>query len=71
MQADVNSLDIWIPGLFERIHQLDTLISLLESSDIGSHGNELYLYARLSTRTRDAQELIQLINSEYQPGAEG
>jgi hypothetical protein len=67
MQADINSLDVWIPGLFERIHQFDTLISLLESSDIGSHGNELYLYARLSTRTRvfeaNDNTLLELKNS--------
>ena len=50
--ADITNLNIWIPGLFQKINEFDTLISLLERPENKSGLNDMYLYARLSTRTR-------------------
>jgi hypothetical protein len=50
--ADTTNLNIWIPGLFQKVSDFDTLISLLQTEGFTSRGSDMYYYARLSTRAR-------------------
>jgi len=52
LAQDTTALNIWIPSLFDRIHDFDTLISLLQVHGTNPSGSDLYYYARLSTRSR-------------------
>ena len=52
LAEDTSALNIWIPSLFKRVNDFDTLISLLQVQGINSRGDDLYYYARLSTRSR-------------------
>jgi hypothetical protein len=52
LEQDTTALNIWIPNLFKRVNDFDTLISLLRLQGINPRGGELYYYARLSTRSR-------------------
>jgi hypothetical protein len=49
---DTTALNIWIPNLFEKVNDFDTLIALLQVQGINARGGDLYYYARLSTRSR-------------------
>jgi hypothetical protein len=52
LQQDTIALNIWIPTIFRRVKEFDTLISFLQRKGLNPNGSELYYYARLSTRTR-------------------
>jgi hypothetical protein len=52
LQQDTTALNIWIPTIFRRVKEFDTLISFLQRKGLNPKGSELYYYARLSTRTR-------------------
>ena len=49
---DTTALDIWVPSLFQKVNDYDTLISLLQVKGVNPRGADLYYYARLSTRDR-------------------
>jgi hypothetical protein len=49
---DTSALNVWIPNLFNKVKDFDTLISLLQVKGINPRGSDLYYYARLSTRSR-------------------
>ena len=67
LAADTSALDIWLPTLFQRVKDFDTLISLLQVKGVNPHGAELYYYARLSTRSRvfsaNNNTIVELKNS--------
>ncbi|MBS1918114.1 MAG: hypothetical protein JST87_17725 [Bacteroidetes bacterium] len=50
--ADTASLNIWVPNLFEKVNDYDSLISLLKDPVNTLRGSDMYYYARLSTRSR-------------------
>ena len=52
LAQDTTALNIWIPALFRRVNDFDTLISLLQVQGTNPFGADLYYYARLSTRSR-------------------
>jgi hypothetical protein len=52
LAADTTSLNIWIPNLFQKVADFDTLIYLLQTSNNTTRGSDMYYYARLSTRSR-------------------
>jgi hypothetical protein len=52
MIADTEALNIWIPNLFEKVNDFDSLISLLQAPVNTTRGSDMYYYARLSTRSR-------------------
>ena len=52
LAEDTSALNIWIPTLFKRVNDFDTLISLLQVQGVNPYGSDLYYYARLSTRSR-------------------
>jgi hypothetical protein len=52
LAEDTSALNIWIPNLFKRVNDFDTLISLLQVQGVNPYGSDLYYYARLSTRSR-------------------
>src|ERR1035438_7216584 len=52
LAEDTSALNIWIPNLFKRVNDFDTLIALLQVQGINHNGSDLYYYARLSTRSR-------------------
>ena len=52
LAEDTSALNIWIPELFRRVNDFDTLISLLQVQGFNLRGGDLYYYARLSTRSR-------------------
>ena len=52
LAEDTASLNIWIPNLFQKVDDFDSLISLLQISGNSEHGSDMYYYARLSTRSR-------------------
>lgn len=52
MAEDTSALNIWIPELYGKVNDFDTLISLLQVQGKNSRGGDLYYYARLSTRAR-------------------
>ncbi|HLK30955.1 MAG TPA: hypothetical protein VKT28_20425 [Puia sp.] len=49
---DTTALNIWIPNLFKRVNDFDSLISLLQVQGTNPFGSDMYYYARLSTRSR-------------------
>jgi hypothetical protein len=51
LAEDTAALNIWVPNLFERVNEFDTLIYLLQVQGINPRGGVLYYYARLSTRS--------------------
>ena len=67
LAADTTSLNIWIPNLYQKVADFDTLIFLLETSNNTARGSDLYYYARLSTRSRvftaDDNTITELKNS--------
>ncbi|MBS1729800.1 MAG: hypothetical protein JSS67_03380 [Bacteroidetes bacterium] len=48
--SDTVNLNLWIPALYQRINDFDTLIKLLEIPGNTNRGSEMYYLARLSTR---------------------
>ena len=52
LAQDTTALNIWIPALFRRVNDFDTLISLLQVQGTNPFGADLYYYALLSTRSR-------------------
>lgn len=50
--ADTTSINDFIPPLFSRINQLDSLIYMLKQPVPSSNGSYLYYLARISTRVR-------------------
>ena len=67
LAADTTSLNIWIPNLYQKVADFDTLIFLLQTSNNTARGSDLYYYARLSTRSRvftaDDNTITELKNS--------
>jgi len=65
--ADTASLNVWIPNLFQKVAEFDTLISLLQQQGQTPRGSDLYYYARLSTRSRvfnaNNNTIVELKNS--------
>ena len=52
LAEDTASLNIWIPNLFQKVADFDSLISLLQVPGNSDRGSDMYYYARLSTRSR-------------------
>ncbi|HEY5463820.1 MAG TPA: hypothetical protein VIJ95_11235 [Hanamia sp.] len=50
--ADTSAINDFIPALFFRINQFDSLISMLQKPGLASNGSGLYYLARSSTRVR-------------------
>ena len=50
LKADSVNLNIWIPSLYKRILNFDTLVSYLETPGRVNNGSNMYYLARLSTR---------------------
>ncbi len=48
--SDTVNLNIWIPALYQRIRDFDTLINLLGTPGPTNRGSEMYYLARISTR---------------------
>jgi hypothetical protein len=48
--ADTVHLNIWLPSMYKRIGDLDTLIALLKTKGNIAKGADMYYYARLATR---------------------
>ncbi len=48
--SDTTNLNIWIPALYQRMRDFDTLIQILEVPGPTNRGSEMYLLARISTR---------------------
>jgi len=67
LAADTTALNIWVPNLFNRVNDFDTLIYLLQNAAITARGADLYYFARLSTRARvftaDDNTITELKNS--------
>ncbi len=65
--ADTANLRIWIPSVFNKIHDFDSLISFLQSPGNTNRGSDMYYYARFSTRSRTFEAsnntIIELKNS--------
>jgi len=53
LQEDTIALNTWIPSIFKRVNEFDTLISLLQVKGMNPSGAVLYYYARLATRSRN------------------
>lgn len=47
---DTINLNIWIPVLYQRMDNLDTLIEILKKPDHVNNGSKMYYLARISTR---------------------
>ncbi len=52
LAADTTALNIWIPNLYQKISDFDSLIYLLQFAKNSTRGSDMYYYARLSTRSR-------------------
>ncbi|WP_428328797.1 hypothetical protein [Mucilaginibacter sp.] len=50
LKADVSHLNIWIPGMYKRMGDFDTLITFLEKPGFTKRGSEMYYYAKVATR---------------------
>jgi len=48
--SDTVNLNIWIPALYQRMRDFDTLIYLLEKPGNTDRGSDMYYLARISTR---------------------
>jgi hypothetical protein len=49
-ETNLANLAIWIPSLYQRVAQFDTLIAYLETPGVVKNGSNMYYLARLSTR---------------------
>jgi hypothetical protein len=67
LEEDTSGINGFLPALYSRINRTDTLIKLLQTSLNTSRGNDLYYYARISTKMRSfetaATTLTELSNS--------
>jgi hypothetical protein len=52
LAEDTVSLNVWVPNLFQKVNDFDSLISLLQAPGNTERGSDMYYYARLSTRSR-------------------
>jgi len=50
MAADIVNLDIWVPSLYQRMSDIDTLIAFLNMPGQVKNGSDMYYYARISTK---------------------
>lgn len=48
--VDTHNLNIWIPALYQRMDNLDTLIDILNKPGFTNYGSRMYYLARISTR---------------------
>jgi hypothetical protein len=48
--ADTANLNLWIPGIFNKVARFDTLIAYIETPGPVKEGSNMYYLARLSTR---------------------
>ena len=67
LAADTSSLNIWIPTLYKRVGDFDTLIYLLQNAATTTRGSDMYYFGRLATRARvftaNDNTIVELKNS--------